>query len=208
MCADHMDYAANAAQGVPIGSGSVESLCSQPLKRTGQYLDQEGLRRPSPHHRPPFQPRDRLPLAGFRRLTQVSKMGMRLSRCSAMDSLVLPHAPDNRRGRARFASPHTLLPGQRPPLDLVESLGSEGQFQFACPPPFRSGPWRTAAPPSVRHTHRAGTPHAEFSLRLRAARGSERGHGVAVQACVWTRSTVNRSPSAGRSPGMCVWMCV
>jgi len=36
----HMDYAANAALGVPIGSGSVESLCSQfqnRLKRTGQF---------------------------------------------------------------------------------------------------------------------------------------------------------------------------
>lgn len=36
----HMDYAANAALGVPIGSGPVESLCSQfqnRLKRTGQF---------------------------------------------------------------------------------------------------------------------------------------------------------------------------
>lgn len=44
--ADHMDYAANAAQGVPIGSGSVESLCSQfqnRLKRTGQFWTKTGF---------------------------------------------------------------------------------------------------------------------------------------------------------------------
>ena len=42
----HMDYAANAALGVPIGSGSVESLCSQlqdRLKRTGQFWTKEGF---------------------------------------------------------------------------------------------------------------------------------------------------------------------
>jgi hypothetical protein len=41
-----MDYAANAAQGVPIGSGSVESLCSQfqnRLKRTGQFWTKTGF---------------------------------------------------------------------------------------------------------------------------------------------------------------------
>jgi hypothetical protein len=35
-----MDYAANAALGVPVGSGSMESLCPQfqnRLKRTGQF---------------------------------------------------------------------------------------------------------------------------------------------------------------------------
>lgn len=44
--ADHMDYAAHAAQGIPIGSGSVESLCSQlqnRLKRTGQFWTKEGF---------------------------------------------------------------------------------------------------------------------------------------------------------------------
>ena len=44
--AGHMDYAANAALGVPIGSGSVESLCSQfqnRLKRTGQFWTKEGF---------------------------------------------------------------------------------------------------------------------------------------------------------------------
>jgi hypothetical protein len=44
--AAHMDYAANAALGVPIGSGSVESLCSQfqnRLKRTGQFWTREGF---------------------------------------------------------------------------------------------------------------------------------------------------------------------
>ncbi len=44
--ADHMDYAAHAAQGVPIGSGSVESLCSQlqnRLKRTGQFWTKKGF---------------------------------------------------------------------------------------------------------------------------------------------------------------------
>jgi hypothetical protein len=42
----HMDYAANAALGVPIGSGSVESLCSQfqnRLKRTGQFWTKTGF---------------------------------------------------------------------------------------------------------------------------------------------------------------------
>jgi hypothetical protein len=42
----HMDYAINAAQGVPIGSGSVESLCSQfqnRLKRTGQFWTKDGF---------------------------------------------------------------------------------------------------------------------------------------------------------------------
>jgi len=42
----HMDYAANAALGVPIGSGSVESLCSQfqnRLKRTGQFWTKDGF---------------------------------------------------------------------------------------------------------------------------------------------------------------------
>jgi len=44
--AEHMDYAANARMGVPIGSGSVESLCSQfqnRLKRTGQFWTKEGF---------------------------------------------------------------------------------------------------------------------------------------------------------------------
>jgi len=44
--AEHMDYATNAAQGVPIGSGSVESLCSQlqnRLKRTGQFWTKNGF---------------------------------------------------------------------------------------------------------------------------------------------------------------------
>jgi hypothetical protein len=44
--ADHMDYAANAALGVPIGSGPVESLCSQfqnRLKRTGQFWTKKGF---------------------------------------------------------------------------------------------------------------------------------------------------------------------
>ncbi len=44
--AEHMDYAQNAAQGIPIGSGSVESLCSQfqnRLKRTGQFWTQTGF---------------------------------------------------------------------------------------------------------------------------------------------------------------------
>ncbi len=44
--AGHMDYAANARLGVPIGSGSVESLCSQfqnRLKRTGQFWTKEGF---------------------------------------------------------------------------------------------------------------------------------------------------------------------
>jgi hypothetical protein len=44
--ADHMDYAANAALGVPIGSGPVESLCSQfqnRLKRTGQFWTKPGF---------------------------------------------------------------------------------------------------------------------------------------------------------------------
>jgi len=44
--AGHMDYAANAALGVPIGSGSVESLCSQfqnRLKRTGQFWTKAGF---------------------------------------------------------------------------------------------------------------------------------------------------------------------
>jgi hypothetical protein len=44
--AKHMDYAANAALGVPIGSGPVESLCSQfqgRLKRTGQFWTKKGF---------------------------------------------------------------------------------------------------------------------------------------------------------------------
>ena len=44
--AEHMDYAENAALGVPIGSGSVESLCSQfqnRLKRTGQFWSKKGF---------------------------------------------------------------------------------------------------------------------------------------------------------------------
>jgi len=44
--AGHMDYAANADLGVPVGSGSVESLCSQfqnRLKRTGQFWTKEGF---------------------------------------------------------------------------------------------------------------------------------------------------------------------
>jgi hypothetical protein len=44
--ASHMDYAANAALGVPIGSGPVESLCSQfqnRLKRTGQFWTKTGF---------------------------------------------------------------------------------------------------------------------------------------------------------------------
>ncbi len=42
----HMDYAENAALGVPIGSGPVESLCSQfqnRLKRTGQFWTKPGF---------------------------------------------------------------------------------------------------------------------------------------------------------------------
>ncbi len=42
----HMDYAAKADMGVPIGSGSVESLCSQlqnQLKRTGQFWTKTGF---------------------------------------------------------------------------------------------------------------------------------------------------------------------
>jgi len=42
----YMDYASNAAQGVPIGSGSIESLCSQfqnRLKRTGQFWTKKGF---------------------------------------------------------------------------------------------------------------------------------------------------------------------
>jgi hypothetical protein len=44
--ADHMDYATNDAQGIPIGSGSIESLCSQfqnRLKRTGQFWAKKGF---------------------------------------------------------------------------------------------------------------------------------------------------------------------
>ena len=44
--AHHMDYAANARMGVPVGSGSVESLCSQfqnRLKRTGQFWTKQGF---------------------------------------------------------------------------------------------------------------------------------------------------------------------
>jgi hypothetical protein len=44
--ANHMDYAANAALGVPIGSGPVESLCSQfqnRLKRTGPFWTKTGF---------------------------------------------------------------------------------------------------------------------------------------------------------------------
>jgi hypothetical protein len=44
--ADHMDYAIHAKQGIPIGSGSVESLCSQfqnRLKRTGQSWSKQGF---------------------------------------------------------------------------------------------------------------------------------------------------------------------
>ena len=44
--ADHMEYAVNAALGVPIGSGTVESLCSQfqnRLKRTGQFWTKKGF---------------------------------------------------------------------------------------------------------------------------------------------------------------------
>ena len=44
--AKHMDYAANARMEVPIGSGSVESLCSQfqnRLKRTDQFWTTEGF---------------------------------------------------------------------------------------------------------------------------------------------------------------------
>lgn len=43
---EHMDYAKHADQGVPIGSGSVESLCSQfqnRLKRTGQFWTKTGF---------------------------------------------------------------------------------------------------------------------------------------------------------------------
>jgi hypothetical protein len=42
----HMDYAKYAKKGVPIGSGSVESLCSQlqnRLKRTGQFWSKAGF---------------------------------------------------------------------------------------------------------------------------------------------------------------------
>ena len=44
--ANHMDYATHAALGVPIGSGPVESLCSQfqnRLKRTGQFWTKAGF---------------------------------------------------------------------------------------------------------------------------------------------------------------------
>ena len=44
--AEHMDYATHAAMGVPIGSGSVESLCSQfqnRLERTGQSWSKAGF---------------------------------------------------------------------------------------------------------------------------------------------------------------------
>ena len=43
---DHMDYAENASLDVPIGSGSMESLCSQfqdRLKRTGQFWSKTGF---------------------------------------------------------------------------------------------------------------------------------------------------------------------
>ena len=43
---DHMDYAKHRKAGVPIGSGSVESLCSQfqdRLKRTGQFWSKPGF---------------------------------------------------------------------------------------------------------------------------------------------------------------------
>ena len=42
----HMDYPKHAKEGVPIGSGSVESLCSQlqnRLKRTGQFWSKKGF---------------------------------------------------------------------------------------------------------------------------------------------------------------------
>lgn len=42
----HMDYAENAKLGVPIGSGSMESLCAQlqdRLKRTGQFWVKDGF---------------------------------------------------------------------------------------------------------------------------------------------------------------------
>lgn len=43
---EHMGYAENAKLGVPIGSGSMESLCSQfqnRLKRTGQFWEKDGF---------------------------------------------------------------------------------------------------------------------------------------------------------------------
>lgn len=43
---EHMDYAGCKKSGLPIGSGSVESLCSQlqnRLKRTGQFWSKEGF---------------------------------------------------------------------------------------------------------------------------------------------------------------------
>ena len=43
---EHMDYAGCRKSGLPIGSGSVESLCSQlqnRLKRTGQFWSKEGF---------------------------------------------------------------------------------------------------------------------------------------------------------------------
>lgn len=45
---DHLHYQRNAEQGAPVGSGSVESLCSQlqnRFKRTGQFWTPDGLRR-------------------------------------------------------------------------------------------------------------------------------------------------------------------
>jgi len=44
---DHLHYQRNARQGAPVGSGSVESLCSQlqnRFKRTGQFWSPNGLR--------------------------------------------------------------------------------------------------------------------------------------------------------------------
>ena len=43
---DHLDYATLAARGAPIGSGSMESQCSQfqdRLKRRGQFWSPDGL---------------------------------------------------------------------------------------------------------------------------------------------------------------------
>src|SRR5208283_1318680 len=44
---DHLDYQAVAERGAPIGSGAVESQCSQfqdRFKRTGQFWTRPGLR--------------------------------------------------------------------------------------------------------------------------------------------------------------------
>ena len=43
---DHLDYAAKAARGLPIGSGCIESTCKQyqmRVKRCGQFWIKENL---------------------------------------------------------------------------------------------------------------------------------------------------------------------